>query len=219
MGTISLYLSTTKYDKQNVCIFLWTYSRCLISEIDMLLVQIAPINTSPCVFWQYQSMLISPQRHGLYPHCLTGTVSQLGSNNTLWLLIFYFSKFKQADTRASCLGGQINMALHISWVPASTRFQKPLSCPKGIHIMSPWANEHDAAHLQGKIFPMNLIWCESAEWLPSSCIRKIQGVLIMPKGTGMIHPWSNDHDVHLQARTCFWVNWPSGCRIPPTARF
>ena len=143
MGTINLYLSTTKYDKQNVCIFLGTYSRCLISEIDMLLVQIAPINTSPSVFWQYQSMLISPPRHGLYPHCLTGTVIQLGSNKTLWLLIFYFSKFKQADTRASCLGGQINMTLHICWVPASTKNSKSpylaqkayTLCPHGLMNM------------------------------------------------------------------------------------
>ena len=52
-------------------------------------------------------------------------------------------------------------------------FIKPMGRPI-IPPSSPWANYHKVAHLQAKAVPMNLIWCESAQWLLSYGIRKIR---------------------------------------------
>ena len=37
-----------------------------------------------------------------------------------------------------------------------------------------WVNEHLTAHLGTKEIPMNLIWSESVQWLPSYVILKVQ---------------------------------------------
>ena len=44
--------------------------------------------------------------------------------------------------------------------------------PMGMPNMPPWAYDHNAAHLQAKTNPMNVIWSKSAQCLPSYGIRK-----------------------------------------------
>ena len=73
--------------------------------------------------------------------------------------------------------------------------------PMGKPIMSPWANDHDVAHLQAKTVLMYLIWSESAQWLLNSGIHKIPGALIMPMGMPIMPVQENDQDnTHLHAK-------------------
>ena len=60
----------------------------------------------------------------------------------------------------------------------------------GTPIMPPWANDHDVAHVQPETVLMNLIWSESAQWLPTSGVREIPGALITSSG----------HDFQSQGR-------------------
>ena len=89
-----------------------------------------------------------------------------------------------------------------------------------VHVATPmwpwWANDHDVAHLQIKMVPMNLIWRESTQWLLSSSVCKVSRVIIKPMSMPMWPQWANDHDIaHLQIKTVpknlFWVNQPSCC--------
>ena len=47
--------------------------------------------------------------------------------------------------------------------------------PMGMPIMPTLANDHGIAHQQAKTVPMNLIWSELAQWLPSNSIHKSFG--------------------------------------------
>ena len=76
-----------------------------------------------------------------------------------------------------------------------------LNTPMGMPKRPQWANDHDVAHLQANVVPMNLIWSESAHRLLSSGVHKVPRALIMPAGMPMWPQWANDHDVsHLQAK-------------------
>ena len=107
-----------------------------------------------------------------------------------------------------CPHGQITIMLHIyrprrfqrtwfgvnlpsgCWVLASAWFQKSLLQISGAFItpmdtpMWPqWTNDHNIAHLEAEKVPVNLIWCESAQWLPSSGVCKAPGAIITPMDT------------------------------------
>ena len=77
------------------------------------------------------------------------------------------------------------------------------------------ANDHEAAHLQAKMVPINLIWRNSTQWLLSSSICKVPRVLIMPMGMPMmLHIYRS----RQFQRTLFGVNRPSGCGVTVSAR-
>ena len=87
-----------------------------------------------------------------------------------------------------------------------------------------WANDQDAAHLQTKTVPKNLIWSESAQWLQSSSVCKIPGALIMPMGTPNMPPRQITMMMHIYRPrqfqlTWFWVNGPCECWVRASKRF
>ena len=82
--------------------------------------------------------------------------------------------------------------------------------PMGIPIMPPWANYHDAAHLQAKTVPMNLIWSETTQWLLSSGVHKIPGALIMPMGMLVMPVQENDKTMHIYMPRRFQITWFGG---------
>ena len=67
-------------------------------------------------------------------------------------------------------------------VPASTRFQEPLSRPWKHPLCLNGANNHNVAHLQAKTVPQNLK-SDSAQWSLSSGARKIRETLITDSRT------------------------------------
>ena len=88
------------------------------------------------------------------------------------------------------------------WVPASARFQEPLSC-LWVHQWCHHGLMPMILRISMPTVPMNFIWSESAnEWLSYS-IRKIPGALITPIGMPVMPPWVNNHGVaaHLQTKT------------------
>ena len=89
------------------------------------------------------------------------------------------------------------------WVPASARFQEPLSHPWARPIMPPWANNHDVAHLQAKTVPKNLIWSESAQWLLSSGVHKNPEALITDS--------RSPHYAHGHTHMAPMGKWPWRC--------
>ena len=63
------------------------------------------------------------------------------------------------------------------------------------------ANDHGVFIFTAKMDPMNLIWSESAQWLLTSSVRKIQGALIMPVGMPLWLWRANENDVaHVQVK-------------------
>ena len=107
-----------------------------------------------------------------------------------------------------------------SWVPASVRLQEPLSCPWACPLCPmgrwPWSstltdqkgpNELELERINPVVAEFrrpqdlrslyhahgNLIWSESAQWLPRSGVRKNPGVLI----TDSRSPYYGDGHAHV----------------------
>ena len=90
------------------------------------------------------------------------------------------------------------------WLLTSSirKVTRMLIMPLGMPMWPWWANDHDVAHLQAKMVPMNLNWVESTQWWLRSSIRKVTRVINTPVGKPMWPWWENDHDVaHLQIKT------------------
>ena len=71
--------------------------------------------------------------------------------------------------------------------------------PGTVNITSSWANNHGIAYLQSKTVRKYLIWCESAQWLLISGVRKFQKPLLQIPAV-FITPTrmpelANDHNV------------------------
>ena len=130
----------------------------------------------------------------------------------LWHPQSFKSTYYTCGHALMALNGQMTMMLHIPrarWFPFTW-------C--GTPIWPWWANGHNVAHVQAKMFPMSLIWGQSAQWLLNSSICKNPGALAMDMGLPILVWWANNQNIaHLQAKafqwTWFGVNRPSACWV------
>ena len=99
------------------------------------------------------------------------------------------------------------------WVLCSgvNKISGAIITPMGMPIMPTLANDHGIAHQQAKTVPMNLIWSELAQWLPSYSIHKVWDGGMDEQMDGWMDGWT---DRQTNGRRAFhslpfflWKGW------------
>ena len=92
------------------------------------------------------------------------------------------------------------------WGPAS-QDSRDLNHVHGHAHYAPWVNGHDAAHLQAKMVPTNLIWSESALWFLSSRAARFQEPLLCPWARPCGHRGQITAMLHIYRTRRFQRTW------------
>ena len=98
---------------------------------------------------------------------------------SIHLFSFDLDEWKQNKNKTK----QKNQADHWRVPRPLNKVPRAIIMTVGMPMWPWWAYNHGGTHLQAKAVPINLIWCESAQWSTTSSVHKIPRAFFTTVGT------------------------------------